>query len=290
MFKYVDGGFENIQDGRRLDVQGGRDQEGNNVQVYKKNGTPAQKWKIVYQDEAEKTRTKGMNKDFGFEINRPFYLVSKMIMKRVMTCHGAHHVRLNTAHPNRSNRGQHWTFDEVTKTIKNVQWPNRSLTISGNNVIAQPTSSRWFQLWENKGDGFIYNERGRVLDSAGRRDRENNNIIAHKKHGGLNQQWEVVYVDQMKPEPKEGELNEQFNLIVGKPFYVQSGLASGRYLDKLGRNMVIKTPNGRNSQLWFFDQKSRTIKSVQHRGWSWDIHGAGRHSNMQAWNTNSGWW
>jgi hypothetical protein len=65
----------------------------------------------------------------------------------------------------------------------------------------------------------------------------------------------------MPAEPKEGELNKDFNLIVGKPFHVISGLGEGRYLDMLGRNMVLKTRNGRNSQLWFFDQTSRTIKS-----------------------------
>jgi hypothetical protein len=94
----------------------------------------------------------------------------------------------------------------------------------------------------------------------------------------------------MPPEPKKGELNKDFNLIVERPFYVVSGLPSGKYVDILGRNMVIKTRNGRNTQLWWFDQRSRTIKNYQNKGWSWDIHSGGRSSNMQAWNTNSGWW
>jgi hypothetical protein len=59
MFKWIEGegAFENIQNGKRLDVSGGRDEEGRNVQVYKKNGTPAQKWKLVYADKAEKFKT-----------------------------------------------------------------------------------------------------------------------------------------------------------------------------------------------------------------------------------------
>jgi diphthamide synthase (EF-2-diphthine--ammonia ligase) len=35
-----------------------------------------QKWKVIYMDKAAKTETKGLNEEFGFHINRPFYLVS----------------------------------------------------------------------------------------------------------------------------------------------------------------------------------------------------------------------
>jgi hypothetical protein len=276
---------------KRMDVSGGRDKEGNNVQVHKKNGTPAQKWKIVYEDKAKDIKTEGFADDYGMKIGKPFYIQSVMPMRRVITCHGAHHVRVNNVDPNRNRRSQHWTYDNVSKTIKNVQWPNRSLTISGRNVITQPTNSRWNQMWSYEKPHMI-NTHGMVLDIATRhgRDFENANIIAHRKHNGVNQHFEIIYVDEMPAEPKKGELNTQFNLIVEKPFYVVSGLQSGRYLDILGRNMVIKTRNGRDSQLWYFDQRSRTIKSWFRKGWSWDIHGGGRHRNMQAWNTNSGWW
>jgi len=57
----------------------------------------------------------------------------------------------------------------------------------------------------------------------------------------------LIYVDEMPVPPKKGELNTDFNMFVQRPFYVKSGLARGRYLDILGRNMVIKTPNGRNT-------------------------------------------
>jgi hypothetical protein len=94
----------------------------------------------------------------------------------------------------------------------------------------------------------------------------------------------------MPKEPKKGELNKDFGLIVERPFYVISGLGSGKYLDIIGRNMVIKTRNGRKTQLWWFDQRSLTIKNYQNKGWSWDIVNRGRNTNMQAWNTNNGWW
>jgi hypothetical protein len=65
----------------------------------------------------------------------------------------------------------------------------------------------------------------------------------------------------MKAEPIKGELNEDFNMYVERPFHVVSAMKSGRYLDMIGRNLVIKTQNGFDSQVFWFDQKSLTIKS-----------------------------
>jgi hypothetical protein len=52
--------------------------------------------------------------------------------------------------------------------------------------------------------------------------------------------------------------------------------------------MVIKTPNGRRTQIWYFDQRSLTIKTRLNNQ-SWDIKSAGRTNDMQIWSTNSGW-
>jgi len=109
------------------------------------------------------------------------------------------------------------------------------------------------------------------------------------KHNGLNQQWDIVYVKDMPDEPKKGEMNKDFNLKVDTPFHIVSKLKSGRYLDFLGRNLVIKTPNGRTSQIFYFHQLSKTIRTkVNHQ--SFDIQSSGRSNNMQLWSTNSGWW
>jgi hypothetical protein len=104
-------------------------------------------------------------------------------------------------------------------------------------------------------DGFVTNERGRVLDVDGGIDAENRNIIVHAVTGRINQMWDVVYVDEWKGEPKKGELNEDFGLYVERDFYIQTAMASKRYLDLINnRNFVIKTPNGRNTQRWYFHQ------------------------------------
>jgi hypothetical protein len=49
-------------------------------------------WNVMYVDAAKKAPTKGLNKDFGFHINRPFYIVSKLPFNRVVECVGANNV------------------------------------------------------------------------------------------------------------------------------------------------------------------------------------------------------
>jgi hypothetical protein len=121
-------------------------------------------------------------------------------------------------------------------------------------------------------------------------DQENRNIIAHPLHKKINQQWDIVYVDEWKGEPTKGQFADRFGLYVERDFYIVSKLPEQRYLDLINnRNMVIKTRNGRNTQKWYFDMRSMTIKTRLNNQ-SWDIQSAGRTNNMQIWSTNSGWW
>lgn len=108
---------------------------------------------------------------------------------------------------------------------------------------------------------MLINERGKVIQILDKKDRENSNVGVFKKNGHEEQLFDLVYVDEMPAEPKKGELNKDFGLKVEMPFFVVSGLKTERYLDFLARNLVIKRPNGRPSQLWWFDQKTKTIKS-----------------------------
>ena len=124
------------------------------------------------------------------------------------------------------------------------------------------------------------------MDVSGNRDAENQNIHMWKKHGGLNQQWDVIYVDEYPDEPKKGELNKDFGLYVDRTFHIVSEMNSHRYLDLINnRNMVIKTKNGRNTQEWWFDQASLTIKTRLNNQ-SFDIQNSGKTNNMQIWSTN----
>jgi hypothetical protein len=136
---------------------------------------------------------------------------------------------------------------------------------------------------------FLTNEKGKVMDIHGNKDEENRDIIVWKRHGGLNQQWDVIYANKWKGEPKKGELNKDFGMVVEKDFFIVSRMPSRRYLDILGRNLVIKTKNGRNTQKWYFHQQSLTIRSRSNNQ-SWDIQSSGRNKNMQVYSTNSKWW
>jgi hypothetical protein len=146
VFKYGNGQFTNWSNNKVLDVTGAKDEEGRPVGVFGNNGGKHQKWRVLYVDQAEKNRDKGFNKDFGFHINRPFYLRSRLPMKRIAECHGANNVWLKRWRKNAT--AQQWYFDEVSKTIKNNHWKSHSLDIQGNgsstNVRCTTTNSRWW--------------------------------------------------------------------------------------------------------------------------------------------------
>jgi membrane carboxypeptidase/penicillin-binding protein PbpC len=127
------------------------------------------------------------------------------------------------------------------------------------------------------------------MDVHGARDDENRDIIVWNRHGRINQQWDLIYADQWKRDPKKGELNEDFGIYVDRTFYIVSEMGKKRYLDILGRNFVIKTSNGRNTQQWYFHQQSLTIRSRSNNQ-SWDIRSSGKTRDMQVWSTNSKWW
>jgi len=94
VFKYADEHFLNFQDGRALDVHGGKDEEGRNVIVWKRHNGANQRWKVIHLDKAKKAPTEGYNEEFGFHINRPFYFVSRLPMRRVVEMIGATHIQI----------------------------------------------------------------------------------------------------------------------------------------------------------------------------------------------------
>jgi bacillopeptidase F (M6 metalloprotease family) len=146
LFKYEKSQFINWTNNKALSISGRKDEEGQAVIVDANQNRNDQKWRIVYLDKAEKTETKGLNEEFGFHINRPFYIRSRLPMQRVAECHGANNVWLRRWRKNAL--GQQWYFDEVTKTIKSQQWKSHSLDIQGNgasaNVRCTTTNSRWW--------------------------------------------------------------------------------------------------------------------------------------------------
>jgi hypothetical protein len=144
-------------------------------------------------------------------------------------------------------------------------------------------------MFRLKDSHYVTNEKGKVIAVDGGLDNENRNIVMEGRNNKVHQRWRVVYVEDYEKEPTKGQLNKKFGLYVERDFYVVSELSSHRYLDLINnRNMVIKTPNGRKTQIWYFHQQSLTIRT-RYNNQSWDIKSAGKTNNMQIWSTNSGW-
>ena len=73
------------------------------------------------------------------------------------------------------------------------------------------------------------------------------------KNGKVGQTWDIIYVDEMPDDLKTGDMNKDWGMKVNTPFFIVSNIDSGRYLDLIGTNTVIKRSNGRTSQKWFFN-------------------------------------
>jgi len=91
LFKYADEHIQNVKNSKCLDVTGAKDVEGQNVQVYNRHNGSNQKWTILYDKDEKAEATKGMG-EYGFKINEPFFIVSRMPMKRVAEAIGASNV------------------------------------------------------------------------------------------------------------------------------------------------------------------------------------------------------
>jgi len=98
-------------------------------------------------DQKNSTETKGLNEEFGFYINRPFYMVSELPFNRVAEMLGGTNMVLKRWRKNAKNQ-QFW-FDEKTKTLRNNHWKNYCIDIQGNGGstnlrTVSSISSRWW--------------------------------------------------------------------------------------------------------------------------------------------------
>lgn len=247
---------------------------------------------MTYVDRAEDVKTKGLYAAYNLHLGRPFYIRSRLPMQRVVTVVGKRNLVLKTM--DRTNPSQVFFLDPSSKTIKSVANDHSSIDIQGGgssaNVQIWTTSGRWFQLFRyDKSGAFVNVKDGRALDVSGNRDRENQNIILFKRHNSLNQQWDITYLDTLKADIKDGEYSPQFGMYIGKNFSIKTKLGSGRFVDVIGDQVVLKSRSTRASQKWFFDFKTRTIKNSETKK-SLMISDSGKGNNLKLWNTNSEWW
>jgi hypothetical protein len=91
---------------------------------------------------------------------------------------------------------------------------------------------------------YLTNDHGKVAWVHADMDQESRHIYVAKRKNHASQQWDIIYADQWKRDPKKGELNKRFGLYVERDFYIVSRMGKHRYLSALNRNFVIKTRNG----------------------------------------------
>jgi hypothetical protein len=260
------------------------------VIVWNRHGGKNQRWNVTYLDTIKKQPESGLNKEWGFYINRPFYLRSRMMFRRIVEGRGHAEFKLRRYVKNRKE--QQWIFHQPTKTIKSFKNQQKSIDVAvRDHMRMSHTDARWYQQWYWRSP-YLVNTHGKVMSIHQGLDQEGQDLyIKNKENNKLYQQWDIVYVDQGFPdEPGKGDFNEDFGLYIERPFYIISELPQHRYLDIINnRNLAIKTRNGRNTQEWYFHQQSLTIRTKSNNQ-SWDIHNSGRSNHMQVWSTNSNWW
>lgn len=183
---HIEGNFLRNERGLVVDVSGGKDADGQNVIVWKKHGKLSQQWKFEYVD-ADIIQN-------GIIPDKPFRILSKMKAGRALT-RSRNNVIIRDA--NKNDNDQVFVYDSQTGSIQPKKNHRVALDIGeeGRNRYVQFADEKdiWYQHFQIKGE-YLVNERGLVLDVAGAKDQNNQNVLAWKKGNGLNQKWRIDYV------------------------------------------------------------------------------------------------
>ena len=91
-------------------------------------------------------------------------------------------------------------------------------------------------------------------------DQQSRYIYAATEVDDDRDKWDIVYVDDMPKDLKKGDVSD-FGFKIETDFYIVSAMGRGRYVDLVSNDVKLKVSNGRTSQKWFFDNKTKTIKS-----------------------------
>lgn len=136
---------------------------------------------------------------------------------------------------------------------------------------------------------MVQNEHGKVLDVHGGVDTEYRNVWMYGINRSPAQRWAIRYIDEYR-DPEDGEMGTGWGFKVNTDFYLISAMGGRRYLDLVGNASVVKVPNGRTSQKWFFDWKTKTIRSRRTVSYALQIVSNGGGQDMVVAGVNSNWW
>lgn len=172
--------MSNIRNKYHLDVAGGKDYDGAQVQGWKNNGSAAQRWSFIYTDSLTKktstTTTFGyrsnyiMNKEYSFYTNRPFAIVTTMKSGRAITLVGDKIVlKTKNMLPN-----QMWSFNSKSMTLQSQAKKFMSLAMANNgNANKRPTgltvqktnNKAWWQKFKFE-KSHLWSVKGKAVDSS----------------------------------------------------------------------------------------------------------------------------
>jgi hypothetical protein len=91
MFRFDKGYLRNVLAGKVLSVAGAQDKEAQKTWVWTAHNGVNQKWRIIYVDEKKPEQSKGLNKQFGLYVNRPFAIQTQMASGNYITALGNRH-------------------------------------------------------------------------------------------------------------------------------------------------------------------------------------------------------
>lgn len=250
--------------GKVLDVKGGQDKEMNEVWVWGKHGGTNQKWDIIYMDMPEPK--------VEFKTDKPFIIVNQMKGKRLLTLSGTNFVIKNRE----NSPEQLFKFDMSSKTIKLYANQQDSIAVENHgrsrNLIAHKTDGAWYQEFHIDGNQ-IKNARGLVIDVAGARDADGSNVIVWKKHGNLNQQWKIEYVN--------ADIIQN-GIIPDKPFKIITKMGSARALTRSRNNVIIRDNKANDKdQIFVYDSQTGSIQPRRAANLALDIGEQGRNRYVQ---------
>jgi hypothetical protein len=75
-FSYQGRRFVNAKNNKAIMVKNHKDTEGSMLYLSNRENRNSQYWTITYVDQSPKEPTSGLNRNFGFYINRPFIVES----------------------------------------------------------------------------------------------------------------------------------------------------------------------------------------------------------------------
>lgn len=135
--------------------------------------------------------------------------------------------------------------------------------------IAKQQACKHSQVKFHK-DGFItFKVNGQVMSIQDGKDFDGGHVQLQKKTGAKYQKWSITYVDGAKLKQPKGKwaFDAKYQFYVQRPFRVITMMKSNRVLSVVGgRNVVIQNRSAKNTQVWFYDGLSKTVRSQAFKG------------------------